>query len=57
MIDLMFCQRLHAYLVPRMSFYLWKPKLSIAWVHATYFLSSWRTKNLEEHDKIKVNKI
>lgn len=33
-------------LVPGMSFYLWEPKISVAWVHAPDFLSSWSTKNL-----------
>lgn len=41
--------RLYAYLVPRVSFYLWKPKLCIVRVHATYFLTGWCTKNLQEY--------
>lgn len=38
----------NAYLVPRMSFYLWKPILCIVRIHTANFLPSWSTKYLHK---------
>ena len=37
------------YLVPRVSFYLWKPKVCIIRIHTPNFLTSWSTKNLQNN--------
>ena len=37
------------YLVPGSCFYLWKPKVRIIWIHASYLFPCWCTKNLQEH--------
>jgi hypothetical protein len=42
-----------SYLVPRVSFDLWKFKLSIIWIHALNFFTSRCTQNLSKNNNIK----
>lgn len=44
----MFRKMKNTYLVPRMCFNLWKPKIGIIWIHTTNFFTSGCTENLQK---------
>lgn len=44
----MFRKMKNTYLVPRMCFNLWKPKIGIIWIHTANFFTSGCTENLQK---------